>query len=102
MQSKYQNIKSAGAAELIAISSDTVVGIRSLRQDEGIDYLLLSNGDVTTIDKYNVRETSGNPFLARPATFIVNERGKVAWIDIGNRFGHRTRSDQIINALNDL
>lgn len=102
MQSGYQDIKSAGAAELIAISSDTVVGIRGLRREEGIDYLLLSDGDVATIDKYNVREQNGNPFLARPATFIINESGKVAWIDLGDRFGHRTRSDQIIKALNDL
>ncbi len=102
MQSGYQNIKSAGAAELIAISSDTVVGIRGLRHEEGIDYLLLSDGDVETIDMYNVRETSGNPFLARPATFIINESGKVAWVDLGDRFGHRTRSGQIIKALNDL
>ena len=102
MQSGYQNIKSAGAAELIAISSDTVVGIRGLRREEGIDYLLLSDGDVETIDMYNVRETSGNPFLARPATFIINENGKVAWVDLGDRFGHRTRSGKIIKALNDL
>ena len=102
MQSRYQSIKSAGAAELIAISSDTVVGIRSLRHEEGIDYLLLSDGDVDTIDKYNVRETSGNPFLARPATFIVNESGKVAWVDLGIKEGHRTTSKQIITALNDL
>lgn len=102
MQNGYQNIKTSGAAELIAISSDTVVGIRGLRLQEGIDYLLLSDGDVETIKKYNVRETSGNPFLARPATFIVNESGKVAWVDLGDRYGHRTSSDQIINALNDL
>ena len=102
MQRGYQNIKSAGAAELIAISSDTVVGIRGLRREEGIKYLLLSDGDVETIDMYNVREQNGNPFLARPATFIVNEIGKVAWVDLGDRFGHRTRSGQIIKALNDL
>ncbi len=102
MQSGYENIKAAGAAELIAISSDTLVGIRGLRHDEGIDYLLLSDGDVTTIDNYNVREQNGNPFLARPATFLIDENGSIVWVDLGDRFGHRTRSDQIINALDDL
>lgn len=102
MQSSYENIKAAGAAELIAISSDTVRGIRELRADEGIDYLLLSDEDISTIDNYNVREQHGNPFLARPATFIINESGRIAWIDLGNRFGHRTNSNQIITALEDL
>lgn len=102
MQSGYDDIKSAGAAELIAISSDTVRGIRELRADEGIDYLLLSDDDISTIDNYNVREQNGNPFLARPATFIINESGKIAWVDLGNRFGHRTNSGQIITGLGEL
>ena len=102
MQSGYQNIKAAGAAELIVMSSDNTNGIRELRQDEGLDYLLLSDGDVDTIAAYNVRAQSGNPFLARPATFIINENGRIAWVDLGDRYGHRTNSQQIINALNDL
>lgn len=100
MQSGYEGIKSAGAAELIAISSDNLNGIRGLR-NSGIEYLLLSDGDVDVIDTYNVRQ-GGTGFLARPATFIVNENGKIAWVDLGDRFGHRTNSDQIVKALNDL
>lgn len=84
------------------MSSDNERGIRELRNQEGIDYLLLSDGDITTIDNYNVREQQGNPFLARPATFIINESGKIAWVDLGDRFGHRTNSNQIVTALNDL
>lgn len=102
MQNGYQNIKDAGAAELIAISSDNLNGISGLR-NSGIKYLLLSDDDeITTIKNYNVREQKGNPFFARPVTFIINERGKIAWVDVGNRFGHRTNSNQIVKALEGL
>ena len=102
MQDGYHNIKAAGASELIAISSDNLKGITDLR-NSGIKYLLLSDDDeITTIKNYNVREQQGNPFLARPATFIINESGKIAWVDLGNRFGHRTNSNQIVTAFGDL
>lgn len=54
-----------------------------------------------TINAYNVLQAPANIF-ARPATFIINENGKIAWSDVGERFGHRTRSAQIIDGLNSL
>ncbi len=104
MQNGYTDIKSAGAEELIAISSDSSFGLRNLLNNNnlGITYLLLSDEDTLTIGDYNVAEQHGNPNHARPATYIIDENGKIAWKDLGARFGHRTSSDQIITALNEL
>lgn len=102
MQSGYEGIKSAGAEELIAISSDTQLGMRRLHESEAITYLLLSDEDTLTISDYNVAEQSGNPNHARPAAYIIDENGKIAWKDLGARYGHRTSSHQVITALNEL
>lgn len=101
MRDEYEEIKSAGAAELIAISSDTLFGTSGTRRDLNIAFLLLSDEDLETIEAYNVVQLPSK-FLARPAAYIIDEDGKIAWKDIGDRFGHRTNSTQIIDALNEL
>jgi peroxiredoxin len=97
----YENIKNAGAAELIAISSDTQIGAGNSRDKINNAYPVLSDEDLVTINAYNVLQAPANIF-ARPATFIINEDGKIAWSDVGERFGHRTRSTQIIEGLNSI
>ena len=64
-------------------------------------FLSLSDEDLITIIAYNVLQAPANIF-ARPAAYIINEDGKIAWRDVGERFGHRTRSTQIVEGLNSL
>lgn len=100
MQSGYENIKAEGA-ELIAISGDTQFGAGLTRDDLQITFPLLSDSDLQTVSDYNVlQQPSEN--LARPATYIIDEKGKIAWTDLGKRYGHRTNSGQIIAALQGL
>ena len=101
MQRGYVDIKDAGAAELIAISSDTQFGTSNTRQGLNITFQLLSDEDLQTISDYNVIQLPSK-ILARPAAYIINENGKIAWSDLGARFGHRTTSTQIITALQGL
>ena len=100
MRDGYQDIKSAGA-ELIAISSDTQIGAGNSRNLINDTFLILSDEDLITIIAYNVLQAPANIF-ARPAAYIINEDGKIAWRDVGERFGHRTRSTQIVEGLNSL
>ena len=100
MQTGYEDIK-AGGVELIAISSDTQFGTGNTRQDLQITFPLLSDGDLEAITDYNVVEQA-TPFLARPTTYIIDESGIIVWKDIGVRFGHRTTSGEIIEALQGL
>lgn len=101
LQGGYQGIINAGATELIAISSDTQYGISQHIQRNSPDYVMLSDSGLDAINSYNVLNPADG-FLAHPTAFIINEDGKVAWKDSGERFGHRTTSSQIINALNEL
>ncbi len=100
MRDGYQDIKSAGA-ELIAISSDTQFGAGNSRDLINGTFLILSDEDLITIIAYNVLQAPANIF-ARPAAYIINEDGKIAWRDVGERFGHRTKSTQIVEGLNSL
>lgn len=100
MQSGYNNIKAEGA-ELIAISGDTPAGVARTQDDLGIAFTLLSDANLQTITDYNiVDQIYAN--IGRPATYIVDENGKIAWKHLGERFGHRTTSSEIIAGLQGL
>lgn len=101
MRDGYANIKDAGAAELIAISGDTTLGAANTRGRLGITFPLLSDGDFETIEAYNVVNQK-QPNFARPTAYIIDEDGKIVWKDLGERYGHRTNSSQIITALREL
>lgn len=102
MQSGYQGIKDAGAAELITISGDSQVGASDTRNDLGLTFPVLSDEeDLVAIKAYNVLD-QGSKNWANPSAFIVDEEGIIVWTDIGSRYGHRTTSAQIITALQGL
>ncbi len=100
MQSGYSNILTAGAAELIAISGDTQWGISSYVSSNSPDFIMLSDSNLSAIGAYNVKNPGSH--LAHPTAYIINAEGKVAWKDTGRRYGHRTTSSQIVDALNEL
>lgn len=101
MNNGYQGILDAGAAELIAISGDTVYGLNANIVPLSLSYPVLSDSDFSVVDLYNVRDQS-NSNQANPTAFIIDADGVVQWKDSGSRFGHRTTSSQIIDALNGL
>lgn len=101
MNNGYQGILDAGAAELIAISGDTVYGLNANIVPLSLSYPVLSDSDFAVVDSYNVRDSS-NPNQANPTAFIIDADGVIQWKDSGTRYGRRTTSSQIIDALNGL
>ena len=101
MNDGYQSILDAGAAVLIAISNDTVWGIANNLQGLSLSYIVLSDSNDEAINAYNVFEQP-NMRWANPTAFIVDADGVIQWKDSGSRYGHRTTSTQIIDALNGL
>ena len=100
MHDGYANIITAGAVELIAISSNTQLDISRYVQSNSPDFIVLSDSELSAIDAYNVRDPGSH--LAHPTAYIINTEGKVVWKDTGRRFGHRTTSAQIVDGLNGL
>ena len=97
MQTGYEDIQAQGA-ELIAISADSTSLVASTRKSLEITFLLLSDADLQAVSAYNVVDP-GNADIARPATFIVDEKGKIAWKFIDEKFDTRLDSDRIVAEL---
>lgn len=99
MQTGYEDIQAEGAS-LIAISADPLTLADSTQKTLDITYPLLVDTDKVTITAYNVVDPS-NTDIARPATYIVNQDGRVVskFLDT---FETRTRPDHILAELKEL
>ena len=100
MQTGYEDIK-AQNTEIIAISTDSQALTGLTQQNLNITYLLLSDENKEAIDAYNVIDTS-NMGIARPATYIIDQDGRVAWKFLDAKFDTRVSSDQILTELKKL
>ena len=100
MQTGYEDIQ-AQEAEMIAISADPPTFVTSTRQRLGITYLLLSDENREAINTYNVIDTS-NMQIARPATYIIDQNGRITWKYLDVKFDARVSSEQIVTELKKL
>lgn len=99
MQKNYANIRAAGA-ELIAISSDDEGDTQKTVQGSGLEFPVLSDKDREVINTYNVVDV-GNKRIARPAAYIVQKDGTVAWKSL-NGVAVRVPTAQILTELGKL
>lgn len=97
MQDDYDKIKAEGA-ELIAISSDTVDASKDTVDKENLKFAVLADSEKETIADYNVVDP-GNKHIARPATYIVSQKGQITWSFLDQRLGHRIPNEEIIDQL---
>ncbi len=100
MQAGYQDIQAQGA-ELIAISADHLTLVDSTQKSLQINYPLLSDENRETITAYNVIDIT-NTDIARPATYILDMDGRVAWKSLDIQFGDRTGTEQLLTELKKL
>jgi peroxiredoxin len=87
--------------ELIAISVDGVEQNKKVADAYSPDVLVLSDPGLTAIDAYGVRHVGGgmDGDIARPATFIVDREGNIAWRDLTENWRIRPRPDDLLDRL---
>ena len=100
MQTGYEDIQTEGA-ELIAISADPLSVVNSTQRSLEITYPLLVDEGKKTITAYNVLDPSDTD-IARPATYIINQDGRVAWKFLDVKTGNRLGPNRILTALKSL
>jgi peroxiredoxin len=90
---------------VLAISVDPVATSLELAGKTGIEFPLLSDPNLEAIDAYGVRHDGGGMggvSIARPAVFVLDREGNVAWKDLTENWRVRVRPDQVLEQLKRL
>ena len=101
MQSRLDEIREAGA-EVLAVSVDPAAVTREKLGSAGIEYLLLADPDLATVDAYGVRHPGGGMDgndIARPATFLIDPEGRIAWRELTDNWRIRLRPERLLAQL---
>lgn len=68
----------------------------------GIDFPLLADPDLETIDAYGVRHRGagmGGKDISRPATFLIDRQGRIVWRDLTDNYRVRVRPARLLEEL---
>lgn len=101
MQSGYDEIAKLGA-EVLAISVDSPEKNLGVVRKAELDYPILSDADGTMMDAFGVRHVGASMDggdIARPAVFVIDTKGDIAWRKITDSYRVRVRPETVIEAL---
>ncbi len=87
---------------MLAISVDPVEKNLELSDMLGFEFALLSDPDLEVIDAYGVRHEEGGiggVDIARPAVFVLDREGNIAWKNITDNWRVRVRPDEVLKQL---
>ncbi len=104
MQSRIDEIRALDG-EVLAISVDPPDKGRKISEAYGLSFSLLSDPGLEAIDAFGVRHSTGGVSgedIARPATFILDREGRVAWYDLTENWRVRPRPSEILAQLAEI
>ena len=103
MQSRIQDFEALDTV-VMAISVDSVDKNREIAASHCPDILLLSDPGLAAVDAYGLRHVGAglDGDIARPATFVIDRRGQIAWRDLTENWRVRPRPDRILEVLAGL
>jgi peroxiredoxin len=89
----------------VAISVDAPEISRDLSRKAGYTFTLLSDPDARVIHDYRVLHLRGGPEghdIARPAEFLVDQRGTIRWTNFTEDIRVRARADEMLAAATKI
>ena len=104
MQSRIEEIRNLDG-EVLAISADTPADNQQLAESAGLDFSLLSDRDATVTETFGLRHTGASidgRDIARPAVFIIDRDGNIAWRSLTDNWRVRVRPETILEELKKL
>ena len=88
---------------MLAISVDPPADTARIVESQRLGFPLLSDAGRETIRAYGVVHEAGNPIdgsdIARPATFIIDRQGRIAWRDLTENWRVRPRASDLLAEL---
>jgi peroxiredoxin len=91
--------------QVVTVSTDTVEEIRDERHIHGLQAIMLSDKDLAVTDAFGLRNQaihSGPPSdeaLPVPTTLLVDQEGKVLWIDMSENYQQRSDPQVVLDAM---
>jgi len=92
--------------DILTISTDNPVEIRMSRRMHGLKATMLADPKLKIIDFFGVRNQNinnfrlpGRPGLPIPTTLMVDENGKVLWMDQSDDYSRRSDPSFVGKAL---
>ncbi len=101
MQSRIDEIREAGG-EVLAVSSEPAEKTHEALKSSGINYPLLADPDLSTIDAYGLRHAGASMEggdIARPAAFVLDRQGRIVWRDFTDNWRIRVRPQRVLDQL---
>lgn len=87
----------------MAVSADAPEDSARLHEKLGLGFPLLSDPQLEAIDAYGLRHEGGNPMegaaIARPASFLIDEQGRILWRDLTEDWRVRLDPDRVLEHL---
>lgn len=104
MQSRYDEISDLGA-EVVAVCVDTPEQNLGVVENAALAFPILSDAEGKMMDAYGVRHVGASiegGDIARPAVFIVDGDGNIAWRMITDNYRVRVRPETVIDQLTKI
>ncbi len=101
MQSRLEEIRATGT-EVLAVSVDAPDITRDKLGSTGIEYPLLADPELALIDAYGLRHVNGGmdgSDIARPAVFLIDTAGRIAWREFTDNYRIRLRPQQLLDQI---
>jgi peroxiredoxin len=96
LQAHYKDFNELKAT-VVGISNEPGDAATALREKLGLGFELYSDPDLATITKWGVEDIGQG--MARPATFIVEPGGAIAFTKIGENASDFPKMDDLLIAL---
>ena len=101
MQSRLEEIRATGA-EVLAVSVDPSTTTREKLGKAGLELDLLADPELEVIKAFGVLHEAGGmegADIARPATFLIDEQGRIIWRELTDNWRIRLRPQRLIDQL---
>ena len=97
LQLRHDDFTGRGA-QILAVVVDPMQKNAEVVRDLGLSYRVLADPEMKVIDAYGLRHPGGHEGqdIALSATFLIDEKGVVAWRSLTENIRKRPRPDDIL------
>jgi peroxiredoxin Q/BCP len=103
LQLRHDDFAGRGA-EILAVVVDPVQKNAEVVRELGLSYRIVADPEMKVIDVYGLRHSGGHEGedIARPATFLIDEKGVVVWRNLAENIRKRPHPEEILAEIDRM